>query len=277
VWGKERYSALIDWRDPVVCHGLRHRIKYARLTRRKASSPRAQGADREGHRYYAQLALEGAPYQKPKHSVGQGTVGLDLGPSTIASVPPGGTARLEAFCAELTPDVKARRRLQRKLDRQRRANNPENYDEKGRCKKGCLTWQQSEQYKVTRWRQASQERRLAAHRKSLHGKLAHEVLATGDVIIAEKISYRAWQRQYGKSVGLHAPGMFLALLGRTGASYGGAPCTKCLRSAPNCRSIVMVVARVSRSRCLYAGISVPVALGQSSVTCTRRFWRRILN
>lgn len=45
VWGKERYYALIDWHDPVVQYGLRHRIKYARLLRRKASSPRAQGAD----------------------------------------------------------------------------------------------------------------------------------------------------------------------------------------------------------------------------------------
>ena len=87
VWGKERIPALIDWQDPVVQYGLRQRIKYVRLLRRKASSPRAKGADRDGSRYYAQLALEGVPYQKPKHPVGQETVGLDLGPSTIAIVP----------------------------------------------------------------------------------------------------------------------------------------------------------------------------------------------
>src|SRR5215831_3670328 len=83
VWGEERISALIDWPDPVVLYGLlRHRIKYVRLLRRTASSPRAQGADRDGFRYSAQLALEGVPSQKPKHLVGEGTVGLDLGPST---------------------------------------------------------------------------------------------------------------------------------------------------------------------------------------------------
>lgn len=32
------------------------------------------------------------------------------------------------------------RRLQRKLDRQRRANNPQNYTDKGVCKKGVLQW-----------------------------------------------------------------------------------------------------------------------------------------
>jgi hypothetical protein len=31
--------------------GMRHRIKYVRLVRRKASSPRAQGADKDGNRY----------------------------------------------------------------------------------------------------------------------------------------------------------------------------------------------------------------------------------
>jgi hypothetical protein len=221
VWGKERYSALMDWRDPVVQHGLRHRIKYARLVRRKAASPRAQGADCQGYRYYAQLALEGIPYQKPKHPVGRDTIGLDLGPSTIAIVPQQGIARLETFCAELAPDARAKRRLARKLDRQRRSNNPQHYDEKGRVKKGRKTWHDSQGYKRTRRRLAHRERKLAAHRKSLHGKLVHEVVASGNTIITEKMSYRAWQRQYGKSVGLHAPGLFIAWLKRTVASTGG--------------------------------------------------------
>ncbi len=34
-----------------------------------------------------QLALEGVPYHKPGHMVGTDTVGLDLGPSSIAIVP----------------------------------------------------------------------------------------------------------------------------------------------------------------------------------------------
>jgi transposase len=37
----------------------------------------------------------------------------------------------------------------------------------------------------------------------------------------EKISYKAWQKQYGKSVGLRAPGMFVEMLRRTVASTGG--------------------------------------------------------
>ena len=80
IWQQDHLPALIDWHDPVVKHGLEQHIKYVRLIRRHASSPQAQGADCEGYRYYAQLALEGVPYQKPKHQAGTAIVGLDLGP-----------------------------------------------------------------------------------------------------------------------------------------------------------------------------------------------------
>jgi hypothetical protein len=110
--------ALIDWEDPVVTYGLRHPIKYARLIRRPASSSRAEGTDAAGQRYFVQLTLEGVPYQKPKHTVGSDTVGLDLGPSTLAIVPREGTPRLEVLCAELTPDAQAIRRLQRQQPRE---------------------------------------------------------------------------------------------------------------------------------------------------------------
>src|SRR5215467_6748219 len=52
LWKDDELDALIDWRDPVVKHGLAHRIKYARLIQRRASSKEAQGADREGYRYF---------------------------------------------------------------------------------------------------------------------------------------------------------------------------------------------------------------------------------
>jgi hypothetical protein len=221
LWQQDRLPALIDWDDPVVSHGLDQRIKYVRLIRRRASSPQAQGADCEGCRYYAQLALEGVSYQKPKHQAGTATIGLDLGPSTIAIVPAAGEARLLSFCSELKADKRKKRRLERKLDRQRRANNPQNYDHKGRVKKGRLHWKDSRGYIATRRSLASQERKLSAHRKSLHGRLVHEVVACGNTIKTEKVSYKAWQKQYGKSVGAHAPGMFIELLKRTVARTGG--------------------------------------------------------
>jgi hypothetical protein len=225
VWGKDRLPAIIDWSDPVVKYGLDHRIKYARLVRRKSSSPRAKGADCQGYRYSVQLALAGTPYQKkPKNQPGHDVIGLDLGPSTIAIVPREGEARLVPLCEELRPNARKKRRLERKLDRKLRANNPQNYDEKGRIKKHGkrrLTWKNSHGYLATRRRLAHQERKLAAHRKSLHGRLVHEIIRVGNDVRIEKISYKGWQKRYGKSVGLRAPGMLIDHLRRTVAKTGG--------------------------------------------------------
>jgi hypothetical protein len=147
------------------------------------------------------------PYHKPKH-----TVGTDI---------------LEVFCEELTPNEKKIRRLQRKMERQRRAANPDNYDEKGRIRsaggKKKLHWNSSKTYQKMRQRRASKERKQAAHRNSLHGQKVHEIVAVGNTVIIEKLSYKAWQKQYGRSVGLRAPGMFIKLLRRTGASHGRHP------------------------------------------------------
>jgi hypothetical protein len=224
IWRNDRLPAIIDWNDPVVTHGLAHRIKYARLVQRKASSPKARGADSQGYRYVVQVALEGVPLHKPKHIVGHDTIGADLGPSPIALVPRAGEASLSVFCEELTPDERHIRRLHRKMDRQRRAVNPGTYDSQGRIRKAGkkkLTWKQSKGYQKTRRRKAERERKLAAHGKSLHGRKVHEIVAVGNTVILEKVSDKAWQKQYGKSVGLRAPGMFVEQLRRTVASTGG--------------------------------------------------------
>jgi hypothetical protein len=225
IWNQEVIPAIIDWRDPVVQHGMRHLIKYVRLVRRKTSSPQAQGADHDGNRYYVQLVLEGHAFIKPKHEQhGSDIIGLDIGPSTLATVARQGNADLVTFCEELTPDTRKKRRLQRKMERQRRANNPENYDERGRIKKhgkNRLHWRESKGYHVIRRQHATAERRLAAHRKSLHGKLAHSIAKTGTTIQIEKTSFKGWQKQYGRSIGFRAPGLFVAHLTRIVAKTGG--------------------------------------------------------
>lgn len=224
LWHNDRLPAIIDWDDPVVAHGLAHEIKYARLVRRRACSPRAQGANRQGERYYVQLVLKGLPHHKSQHTAGTDTIGLDLGPSSLAIVPQQAEADLVPLCAELRPDAHAIRRLQRKMERQRRAANPERYDERGRPKKHGKSASrriESRSYQATRRRKAARERKLAAHRKSLHGHMVHQIVAVGHTIITEKLSYRGWQKRYGRSVGLRAPGMLIDHLRRTVASTGG--------------------------------------------------------
>ena len=66
-------------------------------------------------------------------------------------------ALLAPFCPEVAPDARALHRLDRKLGRQRRANNPTNYDERGRVKRGRKRW------KVSRRQRKTQARRREAY------------------------------------------------------------------------------------------------------------------
>src|SRR5258705_8879790 len=154
--------ARLDPRDPVLAHGLACPVRYVRLVRRKLG---------ERSRFYAQVVCEGTPYCKPQHTLGTGVVGLDLGPSTIAVVS-AHDALLQPFCPEVAPDAKALRRLERQLDRQRRATNPADYDERGQVKKGTKRWKVSPRQRQTQARRPAAYRKLPATRKRAHGKMA---------------------------------------------------------------------------------------------------------
>jgi hypothetical protein len=210
-WKGLELAARLNARDPVQAHGLACPVKYMRLVRRKLGAR---------NRFFAQLVCEGVPYQKPQHQLGSGIVGLDLGPSTIAVVSEQ-TALLQPFCPEVAPDAKALRRLDRKLDRQRRANNPTNYDERGGVKRGPKRWKVSKRQRQVQARRREVHRKLAATRKRSHGQLAQRVLALGNAFHLERLSYRAWQRTYGTSVQRSAPGMFVERLSRLAVSAGG--------------------------------------------------------
>jgi putative transposase len=169
--------------------------------------------------YAAQLVLDGRPLSR--YQVGRGLVGLDVGPSTVAVVTDEGAWK-ETFCAELDHKARQLRRLQRRLDRQHRAGSPACFDEQGRHIKGGCRWQvRSKRAGRSQIDMAEAYRRLAEHRRSLHGSLANRILGQGRSIHTEELSYRALQRRFGRSVGRRAPGMFIAALSRKAAGAGG--------------------------------------------------------
>lgn len=210
-WFGLNIRAIIDLSDPVIAHAQACRVKYVRLVRRKV-----RGRDR----FYAQLVCEGVPHRKPRNIIGTSEVGLDIGPSTIAAVGES-EAFLVPFCEEIIRNHAEIRRLQRRLNRRRRANNPDNYLPDGRVKPGPKKWVNSTRQRCTRDELAELLCRESAHRKTLHGQMANRVLATGRVIKMEKLSYRGFQRQYGRSVGVRAPGMFVSMLRRKAESAAG--------------------------------------------------------
>jgi len=211
VWLGLTLPAIIKPDDKVIAHGLTCKVKFVRIVRRKLN---------KHTRFYAQLVCEGVPYRKSKHPLGQGVTGLDIGPSTLATVVEE-SATLEHFCEELEPKQKEIRKLQRQLDRQRRAGDPQNYNPNGTIKKGVkLEWHFSNRYVYTREQLAELRRKQAAYRKSLHGRKVNQNLAQGNIIKLEKLSYRAFQKMFGKSVGFRGPGTFVALLRRKAANAG---------------------------------------------------------
>ncbi len=168
--------------------------------------------------FAAQLVLDGQPLKR--YQTASGLVGLDVGPSTVAVVADAGAWK-ETFCAELDDKAAALRRLQRKLDRQHRAGSPACFDEQGRHRTGRCAWRRSRRARQTATAIQELHRRLAAHRRSLHGNLANRIVGQGTTIRTEKLSYRAFQRRYGRSVGRRAPGSLITMLSRKAASADG--------------------------------------------------------
>ncbi|MCY0900100.1 MAG: hypothetical protein OWU33_14440 [Firmicutes bacterium] len=146
-WFGLTLPAVIDPHDPVIADARSSRVTYVRLVRRKMKSR---------DRFFVQLVCEGVP--------------LDLGPSTVAVVGEE-AAFLELFCEEVVRQHRTIRRLQRKLERQRRANNPDHSLPDGRLKPGPTRWVKSNRQRQTQDQLAELWRREAAHRKRLQGQL----------------------------------------------------------------------------------------------------------
>ena len=99
-------------------------------------------------------------------------------------------------------------------------------DKHWHCKQGkAIKGQRLSKRSRTCQRSSSQladlARKETAYRKTAHGALANHVLRLGNHIKTEKLSYKGWQKQWGRSIGLRAPGMFVTLLKRKAENAGG--------------------------------------------------------
>jgi putative transposase len=107
-------------------------------------------------------------------------------------------AIFDQFCPSVVEPWKETRRLQRAMDRSRRATNPQCFNEDGTWKKGAKARNRSNRYLALAAKRRDRDRRLAAERRRCHGELANRILGKGATVKTEKLSYRAWQRQYPK-------------------------------------------------------------------------------
>ena len=215
---------------------LQKRVKYCRIIKKEGK--------RKPH-WYVQLMLEGKPALKcdqttgkARYPAGHGAVGIDIGPQTIAYA-----AETEASLQELADGVRniehEKRLIQRKLDRSRRATNPDNFAADGTIKRGVkLNWRKSKRYLVLQRELAFLQRQQAETRKRQHTELANHLLSLGDrfyvedmewpalthrakeTAISEKTGKYKRKKRFGKSVANKAPATLIGILNQKLISRG---------------------------------------------------------
>ena len=213
-WGKGFVLPVVmptKSKDPYIHACLQAKTKYCRIVWRMEGEKR---------RWFVQLVQDGvAPAKYEFLSIGQ-VVGLDIGPSTVAIVGDDAVG-LEKFAPSVEQPWKKMRVLQRAQDRSRRACNPDNFNANGTAKKGARKWVKSSRYTARQTQLSEVERTLAAGRKRDHGELANKILGLGNLVQIEKLSYKGFQKNFGRSAKVRASGMFVSLLIRKAESAGG--------------------------------------------------------
>jgi putative transposase len=173
--------------------------------------------------YRMQILTDGHPTRR--HPVGDGRVSFDLGPSMIAVAferTDGSWAGwVEPLADRITRDTARLRRVQRRLDRQHRVGSPDCFHRDGTHQPDRCHWRRSTAAGHTAATVAELHRRLAEHRRTLHGALANRLLAHGADIACEKLDYLAWQKNFPRSVRDRAPGLLVDTIRRKAESAGG--------------------------------------------------------
>lgn len=209
-----------------------HRIKYCRIQRKW---------HKHKWRYYVELVMEGMPPLKERR-MGNGRVGIDIGTSTIAAV-----SEADVLFKELNDGIDSIDReikhLNRKADRQRRANNPDNYNENGTIKKDSQNfhkrWKVSHNQKLTYDKIKELYQKRSNKLSQFQNQLVNEIVAMGNEIVIETMNFQALQKKakktekskktgrykkkkrFGKSISIHAPSQLVGKIKRRLAYFGG--------------------------------------------------------
>lgn len=181
---------------------LRNKVKFVRLVRRLEYGQ---------HNFYAQIILEGTPVLKNPQNNLKTNVGIDIGLTSIAVA-----TDYETQLIELAPSVKNNdkklAKLNQKMDRQRRANNPQNYNPDGTIKVGHKTWKDSNRYLKTKAQYQELERLGREQRRHAHERLSNQIVEMGDSFIVEQMSFAELAKRH-KTPTKNESGKFLSSAG----------------------------------------------------------------
>ena len=141
--------------------------------------------------------------------------------------------KLKTLAENIEINEKEKIRLQRKLDRQRRANNPNKYNKDGTINiENKEKWKKSKSYVKTKLKLSNLQRKIAEKRKQSHNILANSILEIGTIVKVENMNFKALQRRskkteisektgkfkkkkrFGKSLSNRAPALLIEIINR---------------------------------------------------------------
>lgn len=225
-----------------------HRICYCRITRRPGKDGKWM--------YFVQLVLEGtAPVKADPdtgaiiHPIGTGSAGIDIGPQTVAVVS-NSNAALNVLAENLDSIEKEVNRIQRAMDRSRRATNQMFFDASGQIirvdklppnllKRGKRKWSLSKRYTRLRDQKRYLQSKQSVTRLRLHREMANQIVSFGDTFIVEDMNWKALakraketkksektgkcvsKKRFGKSIASKAPATFINTLEYKVLQQGG--------------------------------------------------------
>lgn len=160
------------------------RIKYVQIVRKTIRGKKV---------YYLQIICEGFP--PVKFSKGEGIVGIDQGVSTVAYATPSEVALIDLVPSRINQTEKHIKSLERRIERSRRENNPDCYNEDGTIKKGSRFKRPSKRAQRLLTRRQKAYRSLSEERKKLQGRLITHLVSQASIIKIEELNVKGLQKR----------------------------------------------------------------------------------
>ena len=235
-WNGLKIPVIINYNNYYEYQAMQSDIAYCRIIRKYV---------RNKYKYYVQIVFKGNPpikidksTGKIKHLLGISDVGIDIGTSTVAY-----SSATDVKILELADRVQnienEKRKLLRKMDRSRRAANPNNYNENGTIRKQGnkkVIWNKSNHYIKCQNELKELYRKQADVRKYQHECLANQIISLGENIYVEKMNFAGLakkstktekneqgrfkrKKRFGKSIANRAPAMLLEIIDRKLSYY----------------------------------------------------------
>lgn len=154
-------------------------------------------------RVYVHITIEGLSKPKydrlgnPKHKLGTGVIGCDIGTQTIAytSDTEVGLKNLAERGSSITTNERKERLIYRAMDRSRRATNLQNYNSDGTIKKGYKVWNYSNRYKKLKAKHKELCRINAINRHLAINEDVNHIRSLGNMFVTESKNAKKLQKR----------------------------------------------------------------------------------